>query len=312
MKTRFVKTSLLLIFLFVFAFSLTGCDSLDYREAVELYNAESYAEAAEIFALLEDYEDSDQLETRCYYRLALKAMEYGRYDAALEQFQTLGDYEDSLARITECKYQLAIASFDSGDLETAEAYFLEVSDYRQAAEYMRQINWQRLFNAIAEKAPAEAESVLSLEQDGYTIQVIARNGDLQELIFSLNTSKDMGFVFTDSFLLHLTREALQASFTAESSFSMGFKGGQIGSQQTGSGKLDIATCTADTPLALESFAMTVTDNQGTSTSSSDPADCLMGDAMAENFKILMDSVPGMLTESGITLTLAHIGFAALQ
>ena len=161
------------------AFSLTGCEELDYRDAVDLYNAGAYEAAVQKFAALGDFEDSAQLETRCYYWIAMKAMEYGRFDAALEQFLALGDYEDCPERVTECRYQLAVAAFDGGDLETAESYFLQSPDYKQTREYCRQITWQKFFDAIAEKAPGEAESVLSAEKDGHMIQVIARSADVQ-------------------------------------------------------------------------------------------------------------------------------------
>lgn len=296
---------------FLLAFSMTGCEDLDYRDAVDLYNAGAYEEAAKLFAQLGEFEDSAALETRCYYWIAMKAMEYGRYDAALEQFRALGDYEDAPERVIECTYQLAVAAFDSGDLAAAEGYFLETPGYKQTREYCRQITWQKFFDAIAEKAPGEAESVLRAEKDGRTVQVIARSADIQEIIFSVSAVKDMGYVFTDDLSVRFTRDSLQATFAAGSSFSMDFKGGQIGSQQTGGGTLDIPTCTAETPLVLESFGITITDNLGKSTSSNDPADCLMGQAMAENFALLMETVPAILTDAGISLTLADIGFAAL-
>ena len=311
MKTRFWKSVVCLLLVFLLTFAMTGCEELDYRDAVDLYNAGNYEEAAKLFAQLGDFEDSSQLETRCYYWLAVKAMEFGRYEAALEQFRALGDYEDAPARITECTYQLAVAAFDSGDLAAAEAYFLEIPDYKQTREYCRQITWQKFFDAIAEKAPGETDAVLASEKDGRNIQIIARSADVQELIFSISAVKDQGYVFTDSLTVRFTRASLQAEFSAQSSFAMTFKGGQIGSQQTGSGILDIPTCTGETPLKLESFGITVTDNLGKSTSSTDPADCLMGDAMAENWNILLETVPGMLADAGISQTLADIGFSAL-
>ena len=311
MKTRFFKSIITLMLIGVLAFSLTGCDSLDYREAVQLYNAGLFEEAAQLFAAIPEYEDSAQLETRCYYRLALNTMEAENYESALAQFESLGNYEDVPARITECKYQLALAAFEGGDLQTAESYFADTPDYRQTPEYSRRITWQKFFDAIAEKTPGEAESILEKETDGGTVRVIARSADTQELIFSVSTVKDMGFIFADDFSIRFTRDSLLADFAAESSFSMDFGGGQIGSRQTGGGTLDIAACTAEMPLVLESFGLTVTDNQGQSSTSTDPADSLMAEAMAKNLATLLDTVPEMLTEAEIPLTLADIGFSSL-
>ena len=311
MKTRFLKPILTLMLIGVLAFALTGCDNLDYREAVQLYNAGLYEQAAQIFAEIPEYEDSTQLETRCYYRLALKAMEAEDYASALTQFEALGNYEDVPARITECKYQLGLAAFDAGDLTTAEGYFADTPDYRQTPEYCRRITWQKLFDAIAEMAPGEAESILEKEADGRTVQVIARSADIQELIFSVGSVKDMGYVFNDYLSLRFTRDSLQATFTAESGFQMTFNGIEIGSRQTGSGTLDIAVCTPESALVLENFGLTVTDNQGQSITSTDPADCLMNEAMAENLAILLDTVPEILTEAEIPFALADIGFSSL-
>ena len=293
------------------AFSMAGCEDLDYRDAVDLYNAGNYEEAAALFAQLGDFEDSKQLETRCYYWIAMKAMEFGRYEAAIEQFRALGDYEDAPERITECTYQLGVAAFESGDLAAAETYFLETPDYKQTQEYCRQITWQKFFDAIAEKTPDDAGANLSAQKDGRTIQIIAHSADTQEIIFSISAVKDMGYVFTDVFSFRLTRDSMTASFAAESTFAMDFKGNQIGSQQTGSGTLDIPTCTRETVLTLDAFQIDITDNLGKSTSSNDLADCLMLDAMAENFGILMDTIPSVLSDAGITQTLADIGFAAI-
>ena len=311
MKTRLFKPILTLTLIVALAFSLAGCDNLDYREAVQLYNAGLYEQAAQLFAEIPEYEDSAQLETRCYYRLALNTMAAEDYESALEQFEALGNYEDAPARVTECKYQLGLSAFDAGDLVTAEGYFADNPDYQQTPEYCRRITWQKLFDAIAEKAPGEVDSILETEADGRTVQVIARNADIQELVFSVSSVKDMGYVFNDSLSLRFTRDSLQATFTAESGFQMAFNGSVIGSRQTGSGTLDIAACTAETALVLESFGLTVTDNQGQSTTSTDPADCLMNEAMVENLAILLDTVPEILTQAEIPFTLTDIGFASL-
>ena len=128
MKTNIRK--LTAVFLAVLLLlSMTGCDSLDYREAVNLYNAQEYEAAGELFYELGDYEDSKQLYTRCQYWIAVELMEKGIYTEALPRFLKLGDYEDSQARAMECKYQRAIAAFDSGNLNEAETFFLDAPDY---------------------------------------------------------------------------------------------------------------------------------------------------------------------------------------
>lgn len=292
---------------------MTGCEELDYREAVQLYNARKYTEAAALFDQLGQYEDSAELRIRCDYWVAVDTMSAGDYTSALTQFQALNGFEDSDARVAECKYQLAMAAFEAGDLPGAEKYFLDIPDYKQAPECLRQINWQKFYDAVMETGTAgEVESALTLEQDGRVFQVIARNADKQELIFSVSAVKDMGYVFTDTLILRFTREAVRADFSAESTFSMDFNSSQIGSRQTGGGSLDIATCTAQTPLVLDSFGITVTDNLGKSTTSTDPKDCLMADAMADNFSRLIQILPQFVADNELPVTLAQIGFSAIS
>ena len=60
---------------------------------------------------------------------------------------------------------------------------------------------------------------------------------------------------------------------------------------------------------IQEFQMTVTDNLGVTSTSSDPADCSMYDAMSANLSALLTEIPILLAESGIELTLADIGFA---
>lgn len=308
MKIRYLKSAIVLLLICTLSLSLTGCDSLDYREAVNLYNAGSYAEAAEIFAQIPDYEDSAQLETRCYYWLAIKAMEYGRFEAAIEQFQALNGYEDSAQRIIECKYQLAVAAFEEGNLPAAESIFLEMPDYKQTPEYLRRITWQKLFDAVA---AAGTEGSIQTERDGKVFRVTAEQAEPNQLIFFVSHTKDMGYSFYDDLSIILTRDSTVADLTANSTFTMDFKGSQIGSQQKGSGKLVITGLTAETVLTVDTYEKTATDNQGKTSTSTDPADNLMADDMAENLVDLMTVIPQLLKDSGIELTLQDIGFSAL-
>ena len=131
MKTILRKLTVLVL-AFLLMLSMTGCDNLDYREAVKLYNGRDYEAAAEMFYALGDYEDSKQLYTRCQYWMAVELMEQGVYSEALPRFLKLGDYEDSAQRAIECKYQRAIAEFDSGNLSDAENLFLEAPSFSGA------------------------------------------------------------------------------------------------------------------------------------------------------------------------------------
>ena len=94
-------------------------------------------------------------------------------------------------------------------------------------------------------------------------------------------------------------------------FGMDYLGDRIYSSQTATGKIDITTCTPETKLVMETFEMHVEDNQGKITDSTDPADSLMNDTVAENLHDLLTVIPELLLEAGITVTLQDIGFASL-
>lgn len=312
MKTRFLKAAAVVLLVSMLALSMTGCDSLDYRGAIQLYNTGYYDDAAALFSELGDYEDSAALMTRSQYMAAAALMEQGNCAEALPRFLKLGAYEDSPQRVTECTYQIAVAEFDAGNLSDAQLHFQEVADYKQSSEYLRQISWQNLFDAVAAAGTASGGSfTLQTQQDGRTLGITADSAQPNQLIFSVSASADMGYKFHDDLTLTLTRERTEAVFNGSSSFTMDFGNGQIGSYQKSSGVVDIPTCTPDTQLVVTGFEKSVTDNLGKTTRSTNPADSLMQEDMQENFQLLLSVVPRILTDAGIEVTLAQIGFEAM-
>ena len=300
---KLLKAATAVAMICILMVSMTGCDALDYRDAIDLYNSGSYAQAAEMFAVLGDFEDSARLEKLCHYWIAVDTMEAGDYENAIPLLEAMNGYEDCDARITECTYQLALQAFDAGDFAAAESYFLQFPEYRQSAEHLRQITWQKFFDAIA-AAP------LQTEQAGKTYALTAK-AETNQLVFSVGSQVDKGYSFSDSLTLTLSRDSLIAQFTATDTFAMDFREDTIGSQQTMSGRVDITTCTAETGPVIDTFEKVVNDNQGGTTTSEDPAESLMTEGMLMNYRDLMTVIPQMLTEAGMELTLRDIGFAAI-
>lgn len=300
---RLLKAATAVALICILAFSMTGCDALDYRDAIDLYNAGNYAQAAEIFAQLGDFEESDRLETLCHYWIAVDTMEAGSYEAAIPLLESMNGYEDCADRITECKYQLALQAFEVGDFPTAESYFLEAPDYRQAPEYLRQITWQKFFDAVV-------ENPLQTETDGKVFTLVANVAD-NRLEFYTGTRVDNGFTFHNDLKIILSRDSLIADFIATDAFSMDFGDDTIGSEQTMSGRMDISTCTEDTIPLVEAFEKTIKDNQGNTTTSTDPVDSLMTDEMLTNFRDLMTVIPELVNAADFGLTLSDIGFSAM-
>lgn len=303
MKKRFLKATATVAMICVLMLSMTGCDALDYRDAIDLYNAGKYAQAAEMFAVLGDFEDSARLEKLCHYWIAVQTMDAGDYEAAISKFEAMSGYEDSADRITECTYQLALQSFEQNDLAAAENYFLQIPDYRQTPEYLRQITWQKFYDAVA-------ETPLQTERENKNF-MLAANPNTNQLVFFVFSQAENAGAYHNDLTVNVSRDSMIADFTATASFTMPFGEGTIGSEQTMSGRLDIATCTAETIPLIESFEKTVNDNQGNTTTSTDLADSLMTDAMLEDFRDLMTVIPELITEAEFALTLHDIGFSAM-
>ena len=300
---KILKAATLVAMICILMLSMTGCDALDYRDAIDLYNAGAYAQAAKMFAVLGDFEDSAHFETLCHYWIAVDTMESGDYEKAIPLLEAMNGYEDCEARITECRYQLALQSFGTGDFPTAESIFLLVPDYRQSHEHLRQITWQKFFDAVA-------ENPLQTEQDGKTYALTA-NTETNQLVISMASQVDKGYTFRDSLTLTLARDSCIADLTATDAFAMDFREDAIGTEQTMSGRVDISTCTAQTLPVIDAYEKTVKDNQGGTTTSEDLADSLMTEAMVQNFQSLMTVIPQMITEAGFELTLHDIGFSAM-
>lgn len=303
MKNRIFRVCTVLVLILCLCLSLTGCSKQTYRKAVELYNAGRYDAAATLFSQISDYEDSGELQTLSRYWEAVTYMEEGDYGKALPRFLKLGDYKDSAARAMECSYQKAIVAFSFDDFATAESLFLENPNYRMTQEYLRQITWQRFYDAVS---IAQNGGTLEQTQDGKVLRITT--ADTNTLILHISNTKDADFRFYDDLTVTISRDSLEADFTATSSFDMDFLGGQIGSAQTAGGKVDLSA--AAPQLIIQDFQMIVTDNQGRTATVNDPAQCLMNDAMAENLSVLLTEIPTLLTEAGIEWILADIGIAS--
>lgn len=297
MKKRISKILALVLTLSMLMCCLTGCEELSYREAVQRYNARQYDKAAELFSELGDYEDSKALFTSSHYWAAMDLMSAGKYSAALPRFLKLGNYEDSADRAIECKYQIAIAAFLDGNYTEAETHFLDNPDYRLTREYLRQLNWQKLYDYILSHGE-EADGIYTIVQEAGERTVRFAADTEGQLLIGASWSKNMGYTFRDDLLLTLTRESTEAAFTATSSFTMAKGDLQIGSEQTASGLVELTAYAPGNYLAVNHFSMTGIDNLGNSLDSQDPADCTMADTMIRNMAAIWEVLPIMLAQAG--------------
>lgn len=107
MKKRIVLIALICLCVL----SITGCDSSKYKKAMEKFDNGEYAEAAELFDELGDYEDSQDMALESYYEAANEMFAAGDYAGALEIYEEIqGDY-DVQEQITKAKMELMYETY---------------------------------------------------------------------------------------------------------------------------------------------------------------------------------------------------------
>ena len=135
----------------------------DYGAAAELYkklghyedSAAKWADAAEKHTV----QLREQQRASAYER-ALKNLQSGNYEKAAEQFAELGDYEDSEAKLLEARYQLAVQLKAEGKLGRASEIFTELGGYKDSAALLAEAGSQ-IEEAQKERDYNEAVSLLA-------------------------------------------------------------------------------------------------------------------------------------------------------
>ena len=314
MKTRIFRALVSVLLVCTLAFSMTGCEKLDYRRAIELYNAGKFEAAGELLYALGDYEDCPALYTDCQYWIAATLAEQGDFEEALPRFEELGNYENSDQWVIECKYQMAVTAFNEERWEDARNYFAETPDYKNTQEYLRRIAWESLFEEILQKGVDQiSASAIEAEYDGktYIISAVHGFGGIGDLELEVFQGRNDDYNISDGLKITLTQDSTVAQFYFGRGFGMDYLDTSIGSSQTATGKIDITTCTPETRLVIETYEKDVDDNRGNHSHTTDPEQSNLNDAMAENLHDLLTVIPELLAENGITVTLQDIGFYAL-
>ena len=286
MKSRIFK---LITLVLLFGMFMTGCETLNYRKAVQLYNNRRYDEAIELFYELGEYEDSKALFKDSHYWAAMERMEDGNYAEALPRFLKLVDYKDSADRITECKYQLGIQTLAEGNYKDAESYFLQLGNYRKTTDYLRQVNWMKIYDYILVNGiENNGMTVITCPLEDRIVTFSADPADPMQIRMASVWSKDMGYSFNDSLTLIFVPDSTVATFEAVSEFTMDFDSDTIGSQQIASGSIDLRSYVPRMQLTYDTFSMTTTDNHGQTTTTEDSVNSTMDKAMSEHLVAIMN------------------------
>ena len=207
MRSRICK---MLVLMLAICLLMTGCDKLDYRKAVQFYNNRQYDKAIELFHELGDYEDSAQLFTDSHYWAAMERMDAGNYGEALPRFLKLGDYADSTDRAVECKYQLGIQAIAEARYADAENYFRDLGDYRKTADYLRQLELQKLYAYIlANGSEGGGCYVMSYALPECTVNFMADVAEPTQIRMIATWEKDMGYIFREIIIVIQKKEKMR-------------------------------------------------------------------------------------------------------
>ena len=103
-------------------------------KAWALQNAGEYAEAREVWLLLEDMPGAREQAALCLYEPAKALMEQKDWDGAIDIFSTIPDYQDSREKTLECHYHKAEEHYDAGDIESAAREYLLAGSWGDAQE----------------------------------------------------------------------------------------------------------------------------------------------------------------------------------
>lgn len=137
----------------------------NYNKASSLAKDGKYAEAAEVFVALGDYEDAEEKALKCKYDYAASLEEKKEFEAAREVYKSLGDFEDSKAKIDSCTYNIALLKLDNGNYEDALAIFETIPDYADSATRINECNYKKALALIETEAYEDAIDMLEALND---------------------------------------------------------------------------------------------------------------------------------------------------
>lgn len=102
------------------ALMLTSCSSIDYKNAMNLYNSGNYTEALAVFEELADYKDSSEMAIKCKYETAKSLFSSGSFTESYTILSKMREYEDCTELINQCVAGLILQIEDLNAQETMD------------------------------------------------------------------------------------------------------------------------------------------------------------------------------------------------
>ena len=121
---------------------LGGCgeNRKAYGKATDMMDGGNYEDAAEVFASLGDYKDSQEKVTHCQYEHAVALMNDKKFADAADAFAKLGNYKDSEEKAIHCKCEQVLTLLNDGGkvFEVLDA-LKAIGDYQEVHDQIEQV-----------------------------------------------------------------------------------------------------------------------------------------------------------------------------
>ncbi len=137
-----------------------------YLQASQYAENKEYLKAAELYAELEDYEDSALNVKKCKYAQAELYESEKKFEEAKALYTELNDYYNSKAKVVQCTYYGALADLDAGNFDKAIDAFKTIPEYSDSAEQIKNCTYQKALSLIDTGDYKTAVSLLE-SLDGY-------------------------------------------------------------------------------------------------------------------------------------------------
>ncbi len=132
-----------------------------YAKAVSLSKEKNYAEAAEVFAELGNYEDAEEKALKCKYDYAASLEEKKEYAIARDVYESLGDFQDSKAKANSCTYNIGLIKLDEKEYDKAIEQFETIKDYADSQSRIEECKYSKALLLIDAEHYEDAIDILS-------------------------------------------------------------------------------------------------------------------------------------------------------
>ncbi len=292
----------------VIVFLMVFLPSIRYNSAVELYDKGKYSEAAKTFKALGDYEESEKYLDDCKNQIEIgkadKLFEDGDYLAAAEAYMKLKNYDGAEDKVLECAQKL----YDAENYTDAKTCYEMVDGTEKS---VRSCNLMLLAEFAKKNGEEDKDGAYCYEKTFYE--------DKEEYELSINYYGKENYVYLQYFSLTSEDDYALGStvtlyfFPDEIDDEIMIQGkliyvkGDAKILDTGTGILDISTCTASTDVKIVKFEREgkATDGSDISSTNMDDSDSLMV-FMKIGYQRMIPNLNKLFSGTGVTP--AEIGF----